>query len=120
MENRRLSPVSRPGIREKILAEHRFGEVYHLAAAIVQIGFIVFKQALTEIQGEICCRNIFQQHTGAVSGEDIAGKSGVAGRNIGGVVVKADVIVCKGAVRGIGPHIAEYQKGRGGSGAPCR
>ena len=41
----------------------------------------------------------------------IARKVGIAGADVGGVVVKADLVVSEGAVRGVGPHMPKDQNG---------
>lgn len=84
----------------------RFRKIHRLAAAVVQIGFIVFEHALAEIQNSIG-GDLFQQNGGIVPPEDVSGIMGIGCGCIGGIPVKADSIVLKGTVGGVDPHVSE-------------
>ena len=84
----------------------RLRKIHRLAAAVVQIGFIVFEHALAEIQNSIG-GDLFQQNGGIVPPEDVSGIMGIGCGYIGGIPVKADSIVLKGTVGGVDPHVSK-------------
>lgn len=88
------------------LTELSLRQIHRLAAAVVQIGFIVFEHALAEIQNSIG-GDLFQQNGGIVPPEDVSGIMGIDCGYIGGISVKADSIVLKGTVGGVDPHVSK-------------
>ena len=80
-----------------------------LIAAVINIRFIIIKNTAGKIHQDIR-GNIFKKQGSSVADKIISCKMGITGSDIFGILMQADGIIFKGAVRCINPDISKTKK----------
>ena len=93
-------------IRKLLRFKYRLGRIQRLAAAVVDINPVAGKRTAAKIHDDVR-GNFIQQNSRVVASKAVSGKMRIAGADIVGIIMQADAVIFKRAVRGVDPHVSK-------------